>query len=74
VRAADGETEVYDLIGNVEEWTDWCRLPTPDSECGVRGGSFVQFIENQCCEQKATLARKGTSVTLGFRCCLYPPD
>jgi formylglycine-generating enzyme len=71
---ADDEkmTNVHDLIGNVEEWTQSCRSTDPTSDCTVRGGSFRRFDARACCVQKTELFRRRRLPTLGFRCCAYP--
>jgi sulfatase modifying factor 1 len=71
--ATDNAPKVYDLMGNVEEWTESCRSTSdPNAECIVRGGSFARFEELQCCTQKTQLFRRRRTPTLGFRCCAYP--
>jgi formylglycine-generating enzyme required for sulfatase activity len=73
VHGADGTTPIYDLIGNVEEWTQSCHSNVdPRSECTVRGGSFARSDELSCCAQKTQLFRRRRIPTLGFRCCAYP--
>ncbi len=71
VQGAD-ETKIRDLIGNVEEWNGWCRDPSPDSPCSVRGGSFGFFDPARCCAEKTNPPRRHSAPTLGFRCCYYP--
>ena len=72
VHAADDTTQVYDLIGNVEEWTASCQSMSPSTPCTVRGGSFGGFDQLRCCAQKTQLDRRRSTPTLGFRCCAYP--
>ncbi len=69
---ADEQTKVYDLIGNVSEWTVWCFAQKQDTECAVRGSYFMSGRTHKCCEQLSQMNRRKTSNTVGFRCCAYP--
>jgi formylglycine-generating enzyme required for sulfatase activity len=71
-RAADGETPVYDLIGNAEEWTEWCFSAEPNAVCAIRGSSYRSTRAHKCCEQLSQLERRKALITVGFRCCAYP--
>lgn len=68
----DNKTPVYDLIGNVEEWTEWCFADSPTAECVIRGGSFAPQSAKECCEGLTLLGRRRATITLGFRCCAEP--
>ena len=64
------KTRVYDLIGNVAEWTAECLLDTPDGACLVRGGSFDA---SACCDEPSRVMRRRATTNTGFRCCYYAP-
>ncbi len=58
-------TLVFDLVGNVREWTSECDSST----CASRGGSFRSTGSDWGCKAKKSRSRTFTSVDLGFRCC-----
>jgi formylglycine-generating enzyme len=68
--SAAGAVKVFDLIGNVSEWTKECLVDDAIGPCLVRGGSFDQAA---CCDEPSRIERREGSTNLGFRCCYTPP-
>jgi len=67
VPSANGAKKIYDLSGNVSEWTNWCSPTTADGSCTVRGGGYES--DQIQCDGAPTSPRKATLPSLGFRCC-----
>ena len=65
---------VFDLVGNVGEWTDDCSNQTgPDDACSVNSSSFA-YVDGdprtaQRCDHFDPQHRGDTFADLGFRCC-----
>ncbi len=73
VRFGECETPagIWDLVGNVAEWTAECRDERPASrECSVRGGSFENEGVEVSCDAARSLPASGRWDSIGFRCCL----
>lgn len=68
-RANDGATKLWDLSGNVSEWTAGCKDTSATSNCAVRGGSFASSAAQLACTGLQTTPRTATQPTIGFRCC-----
>jgi formylglycine-generating enzyme required for sulfatase activity len=65
-----GYPGIFDIAGNVEEWTDSCD----DAGCLSRGGSFVDFGPNtveMCADATQDDPPLGRSGDIGFRCCAF---
>jgi formylglycine-generating enzyme required for sulfatase activity len=60
---------VYDLSGNVAEWTDECESTATNGKCNVRGGSVVSDSSPLQCEPVDKQPRTHVSPFIGFRCC-----
>jgi formylglycine-generating enzyme required for sulfatase activity len=61
---------VYDLIGNVEEWTDNCLTSTGATDiCKPQGLPFGKGATAPLCNQSTYADRSEARATLGFRCC-----
>ena len=61
---------LYDLAGNVAEWTASCRSGLgPSSRCLVRGGSYRDGEGGAACSRSFEGPRGGRLEHLGFRCC-----
>ncbi|HEY6556331.1 MAG TPA: SUMF1/EgtB/PvdO family nonheme iron enzyme [Polyangiaceae bacterium] len=66
-------TGIYDLAGNVAEWTSACEdARDRRSECRIRGGSMQSDKNELLCRRLSTTRRDVRSPTTGFRCCAYP--
>jgi formylglycine-generating enzyme len=59
---------VYDLVGNVAEWTGVCDS-VGVGQCEVRGGSFNALASESQCDQVQKHARDERRHDIGFRCC-----
>lgn len=60
-----GAPGVYDMTGNVWEWTDNCSA----FDCWVRGGSFGHSGEDARCNGDVAIGRGDKYNDTGFRCC-----
>jgi len=58
-------TLVFDLVGNVQEWTSECE----GAECAARGGSYLSTGESWGCKAKRSFPKDFEAADLGFRCC-----
>ncbi|MFO0554070.1 MAG: SUMF1/EgtB/PvdO family nonheme iron enzyme [Polyangiaceae bacterium] len=65
------DAPIFDLIGNVEEWEDWCESSAPDALCLMHSGSYDDTAFD--CARTSTLGRRETYPKLGFRCCADRP-
>jgi formylglycine-generating enzyme len=65
-----GYDGVYDMIGNVEEWTDACgKDPKLGDVCSVVGGSYAPPEEEPTCASEYNEKLLYTWHRRGFRCC-----
>jgi formylglycine-generating enzyme required for sulfatase activity len=72
--SAPGYGGVYDLIGNVREWEDFCLDPKDIGErtyCVAGGGSYALVAEFQRCGRHQVLTRGNAAGDVGFRCCAH---
>jgi formylglycine-generating enzyme len=61
---------VFDLSGNVREWTDACDPgPSKTRECLVRGGSFYDVAGTLSCANRQVYTAETRNSGVGFRCC-----
>jgi sulfatase modifying factor 1 len=65
---------VFDLSGNVAEWTDCCNAATGSQDaCEHRGGAYNTVgpsgSPNLSCNAKVASGRSFVGPALGFRCC-----
>ncbi|MBX3250020.1 MAG: SUMF1/EgtB/PvdO family nonheme iron enzyme, partial [Myxococcales bacterium] len=64
-----GGARIYDLSGNVKEWTSTSRGPGARA---IRGGSYNNVEGGRACEFDFTVAAESFAfVNTGFRCCQY---
>jgi formylglycine-generating enzyme required for sulfatase activity len=59
---------LYDIVGNVWEWTSSCGL----GKCRVRGGSFKSNGQSVKCAAGADFDARDSDESIGFRCCRNP--
>lgn len=62
-------TLVYDLVGNVKEWTAECDGPEMTKQCAARGGSYASTGDKWGCTAETSVGRTSQSPEIGFRCC-----
>lgn len=69
-------TGIFDLSGNVAEWTDSCLPPDSNGDnCAQRGGYFGSTTDTLNCVAgddgytRTSESRSASSPRLGFRCC-----
>lgn len=61
---------VFDMIGNVAEWTDSCAGSAGATDvCRPRGLSFGHGAAAPLCHQSTYAVRSAALDNLGFRCC-----
>jgi formylglycine-generating enzyme len=65
---------LFDMTGNVAEWTDECEEPDAGTDaaavrCAMRGGSYRSSPNNARCNSASMRPRHGAEPWMGFRCC-----
>jgi formylglycine-generating enzyme required for sulfatase activity len=64
---------LFDMSGNVHEWTDECEDSIDRSaQCRRRGGSFFSELDLLRCAGGSKRARDFVGETTGIRCCADP--
>jgi formylglycine-generating enzyme required for sulfatase activity len=67
-----GYPGIFDMVGNVYEWTDSCESTTdPDAGCNAMGGAFTTTGVVKCSQTliQPRLDPSTSTENLGFRCC-----
>ena len=68
-----GYAGIFDMTGNVQEWTDYCDTSTGDpktDKCVVQGGPWNFKQDAATCDFGEVAQRQdATSPQIGFRCC-----
>ena len=72
LNACKADSDVYDLIGNVAEWTDACNSSSASAECRLRGGGVNKSSQDSSCSSVETVPRGTRAAFFGFRCCWQP--
>lgn len=58
---------IFDMSGNVAEWTDQCSGGGPKASCVIRGGAYDSAL---ACDSLVFRNPAAATVPgLGFRCC-----
>jgi len=67
-----GVPGVYDMSGNVWEWTDTCSNSAPASNafCDAMGGAFDSMPTELECVGERNWTRSSGAANIGIRCCL----
>ena len=60
---------IWDMSGNVGEWSNSCDAGTTNTTCAVRGGSYTTTDTTQLACGHNALGRTGSLAVVGFRCC-----
>jgi sulfatase modifying factor 1 len=58
---------LFDMVGNLAEWTDACAIIDGDDRCYLQGGSYAD--SNESCKTTYTWVRTETDYDYGIRCC-----
>lgn len=65
------DAPIFDMVGNVEEWEDWCESADENALCITHSGSYDDTAFD--CARTSTIGRRETYPKLGFRCCADRP-
>ena len=67
-----GVTNLFQMSGNVAEWTNSCVGAGANDNCLVRGGSFDDVTGNdRTCTAAVPTARTTQRADIGLRCCQF---
>jgi formylglycine-generating enzyme required for sulfatase activity len=67
-----GFDNIYDMVGNVEEWVDFCRRDPMRGNmlvCGVMGGPYTSKALDARCDEFYDDPMLDHWIARGFRCC-----
>jgi formylglycine-generating enzyme required for sulfatase activity len=63
---------IFDLVGNVIEWTAECSAASASAECYLRGGNVSKATAGLTCSVIDSAPRTTRAPYFGFRCCWEP--
>jgi sulfatase modifying factor 1 len=62
--------QIYDMSGNVAEWTDSCGIVSGETYCRLRGGNYTNTaIYDTACDADFGFPFTAEAGTVGIRCC-----
>jgi len=64
-----GFAGLYNMSGNVWEWTDACASFAPTAACYTMGGAFDGTASDQECVSNRSWVRNASAGNIGIRCC-----
>ena len=69
-KCVGGYEQIFDMVGNAEEWIDLCRVdPVRGEVCGYLGGSYTSAESDANCDNFYEDPRLNQWRSRSFRCC-----